>query len=249
MFLMNRFAHKRNTDVKVGHTIYRIGPGGFICDPEDPKKPLDVPDVDAQKLVQGKAWSPLDWDPTDPKSAFRFGVTEYPKPIGKGRPPRTMAQMKADYGLSDDVGKPLSRRELGSQAVGTATSRDGTGGLSDVETAVPSDRDIRKSVHTDEKEQSADMAHQKTLGIQPEEFSEVSLVGEAEVGDGRKAVANEPEVASYPEHPAEGQHWPDPEPGMDIEYLRAMADAYNVRYTKNARAKTLSERIHKAMYE
>ena len=49
--------------------------------------------------------------------------------------------------------------------------------------------------------------------------------------------------------PEDGEHWPDPAPEMQIDYLRKMADAYGVAYTPRLGAVKLCERIKKAMYE
>ncbi len=265
MYLMNRFPHKRNTDVTVGQTVYRIGPGGFICDSDDERAPLDVPDVDAARLVQGRAWSQLNWDPSDPDNARRFmSPADYPKGQGLGRPPRTMDQMKADYGLTDEKAtmKPVSRGELPAQQIGVGTSKDGKGGLTSVEAAAPSDSGLEKSISTDRDTQSQDMAHQKKLGIQHEEFQQDAMDGGAAVGDGRVPSAEEipdstPTInvipgdmppAEYPAVPVEGQHWPDPTIKMSKEYLTEMADAYGISYAKNIGTKTLAKRIHEKMY-
>jgi len=42
--------------------------------------------------------------------------------------------------------------------------------------------------------------------------------------------------------------WPDPEDSMPIEYLREMAEAYEVKFTERTSAATLVKRIKKAMY-
>ncbi len=283
MYLMNRFPHKRNTNVTVGQTVYRIGPGGFICYPAEERAPLDVPDVDADRLVQGKAWSQLNWDPNDPKNDKRFVTpADYPKGSGLGRPPRTMERMRADYGLPDEPMKPLGRHALGAQEIGTGTSKDGSGGLSGVEASAPSDRGLVKSVDGDRDVQTQDLAQQRTKGTTHEEFAPDQMSGESAVGDGRapsgapspsgvegpppptnvvplvsgvgdttpttNVVPGDMTPAAYPAKPVEGQHWPDPSADMKINYLKEMADAYGVNYAKSIGAKTLSARVHKAMY-
>lgn len=57
-------------------------------------------------------------------------------------------------------------------------------------------------------------------------------------------VSGEPAEAA--EEPAE---WPDPDEAMDVEYLREMAEAYEVKFTARTGKKTLVRRIHAAMYE
>ncbi len=98
MLLQNIFPHKRNTNVTVGDKIFRIGDGGFIADGEG--APLDVPEDYAAKLVQGRAWRELDWDPGDPANAKRFSTHTTPKGVGWGRAPRSRDQMEADYGVT-----------------------------------------------------------------------------------------------------------------------------------------------------
>lgn len=43
--------------------------------------------------------------------------------------------------------------------------------------------------------------------------------------------------------------WPDPDEDMDIEYLRKMAEAYEVTFNARTSKKTLVKRIGSAMYE
>lgn len=44
------------------------------------------------------------------------------------------------------------------------------------------------------------------------------------------------------------EEWPDPTEDMDPDYLRKIADAYQVSYKKNTGAKTLVKKITEAMY-
>jgi hypothetical protein len=48
--------------------------------------------------------------------------------------------------------------------------------------------------------------------------------------------------------PGEGEDWPDPVADMPIEYLKAMADAYEVKYSKKPKAKELVKKILTEMY-
>lgn len=43
--------------------------------------------------------------------------------------------------------------------------------------------------------------------------------------------------------------WPDPDESMDVEYLREMAAAYEVKFNARTSKKTLVTRISEAMYE
>ena len=58
------------------------------------------------------------------------------------------------------------------------------------------------------------------------------------------APAPEPKKA-----PVEDEsEWPDPDESMDIDYLREMADAYEVKYTIRSAKATLIKHIMAAMY-
>ena len=50
------------------------------------------------------------------------------------------------------------------------------------------------------------------------------------------------------EDPEEESDWPDPDEEMDINYLREMADAYEVKYTIRSAKATLIKHIMAAMY-
>lgn len=68
-----------------------------------------------------------------------------------------------------------------------------------------------------------------------------------------EAVEEEPEEeaddAEEEEAEAADGEWPDPEESMDIDYLREMAEAYEVSFTPRTAKKTLVKRISAAMYE
>jgi len=77
---------------------------------------------------------------------------------------------------------------------------------------------------------------------------------DAKVADDQAAVEQAVEAAEQAkqtewEVPDEDGEWPDPVPEMPMEYLKQMADAYEVSYAANIGAKTLIERIKDAMYE
>lgn len=55
MNLQNIHPQKKNTKVTVNGNVYHIGQDLVIRDPET-KQPVDVPEADASKLLQGKAW-------------------------------------------------------------------------------------------------------------------------------------------------------------------------------------------------
>lgn len=65
----------------------------------------------------------------------------------------------------------------------------------------------------------------------------------------KEGEGGEGEPGSDPPVPAEGEEWPDPTEEMSVEYLKLMADAYEVTYAKNIGKATLIERIKAAMYE
>lgn len=49
--------------------------------------------------------------------------------------------------------------------------------------------------------------------------------------------------------PGEGEEWPDPVMSMSLEYLHKMAQAYQVKFSKNTPKPTLIKKITAAMYE
>lgn len=259
MFLENVRPNKRNTNVTVNQTIYLIGPGGFITTEEDKKVPYDVPDDDASKLLQGKSWRQLGWDPKDPGNAAKFidAVGGYPKTKGLGRPPRDMSGIREEFGL-----KPANRSELPPQAIGTG-SKDGQ--LSGVEESPPSDEELSKAVERDQRRENKDASSDKRVSdAQMSSSAAVQMSGDADVGDGKApaaaqvtpaparvkaappAQANEGAIADPPV-PSDGD-WPDPTGEMSLGYLRQMADAYKVKYAKNAGKKTLIKRVMGEMY-
>ena len=68
----------------------------------------------------------------------------------------------------------------------------------------------------------------------------------------RQPVAGQTIPAPAPEPkkaPVEDEsEWPDPDESMDIDYLREMADAYEVKYTIRSAKATLIKHIMMAMY-
>lgn len=69
--------------------------------------------------------------------------------------------------------------------------------------------------------------------------------------DGKAAPKKQPVKKAPPPEPVEeedegDEEWPEPDEDMDIEYLREMADAYEVDYTSRTRASTLVKRINEA---
>ncbi len=255
MYLENVRPNKRNSNVTVNQTIYRIGPGGFITTEEDPKVPFDVPESDASKLLQGKSWRPLSWDVDDPKNANKFieAAGGYPKKQGLGRPPRDMSGLREEYGM-----KPMDRKDLPPQAIGSG-SRDGS--LSGVEETAPSDADLSKSIGSDQKAEEKDAASGKRVSDAQMSSSETVLMsGEAAIGDGKApsgAATPAPHLSTSsdredtivdPPVPTDGD-WPDPTTLMSTDYLRLMANAYKVNYAKNVSKKTLVKRVMTKMYE
>lgn len=243
MFLENIYPHKRNTNVTVAGAIYRIGPGGFICSGEEGREPLDVPEEAAGKLLQGKAWRKLSWDPADPKNVSRFmtKLWDVKTPKGAiGRPPRNMSMVD-----KTSRPKPIARTDLPPQAIGGAVDRSGN--LTGMEQAQPSDRHLEKSLETAQQKESKDVAQQQKLASKDEKAGEFApqaqLQGDAAVGDGRPADLKPQWLV-----PNEGGEWPDPVPEMPREYLAQMAEVYEVKFKKNIGTAKLVKRIHDAMY-
>ncbi len=252
MFLENVRPNKRNTNVTVNQTIYLIGPGGFITTDEDKKVPYDVPEDDAAKLLQGKSWRTLSWDPKDPGNAAKFidAVGGYPPTQGLGRPPRDMSGIREEFGL-----KPANRAELPPQAIGTG-SKDGQ--LTGVEETPPSDEELQKAIERDQRREDKDASSDKRVSDAQMSSSEaVQMSGDADVGDGKTPagakVAPAPTLQGKedtivdPPVPTDGD-WPDPTAAMSLGYLHEMADAYKVKYAKNAGKKTLIKRVMDEMY-
>lgn len=50
------------------------------------------------------------------------------------------------------------------------------------------------------------------------------------------------------EIPADGEEWPDPTEGMPVDYLRKMAEAYEVKHTAKTAKKDLVKKILAEMY-
>jgi len=65
-----------------------------------------------------------------------------------------------------------------------------------------------------------------------------------------KAFVEAPEALEDPEEEdsEEESDWPDPDEEMDIDYLREMADAYEIKYTIRSAKATLIKHIMAAMY-
>ena len=69
--------------------------------------------------------------------------------------------------------------------------------------------------------------------------------------ESEKAFVGAPKALEDPEEEDAGEdesEWPDPDKEMDIDYLREMADAYEVKYTIRSAKATLIKHIMMAMY-
>jgi uncharacterized membrane protein len=73
-----------------------------------------------------------------------------------------------------------------------------------------------------------------------------------------QAVPESPKAEATEEEEVDGEQaetagevddWPDPDEAMELDYLREMAEAYEVKFTARTGKKTLCRRIHAAMYE
>lgn len=257
MNLENLNPNKRNTYFTCRGTKYWIGHGGFISDEEG--KPVDVPEAHTLVLLQGKAWRALSWDPEDPKYAKR--VMPGPTGVGLGRRPRTRDELKWEQGI-----RPKTNEELGGQTVTVGTKDGKPTGSELVETKPPTTEEIQKAHKADIEKAKADAQPHKLVaedgnvvgtGHGAEDTGLLSDVDDTGLlGDGGESVSGddttrEIETATAPTWtaPAEGEEWPDPVAKMPIKFLREMADAYEVKYTQKAKAKTLITKITKAMYD
>lgn len=242
MKLENVFPHKKNTNVTVNSTIYRIGPGGFIETADG--IPFDVPDEDAYKLLQGRAWRELSWDPTDPKNASRFASLKPGKPGGtKGRAPRSMQQMETDYGVKLQETKGELAKGPVQPAAALDSNPDAVKDLNIVaDQGGPSDKELERLAKAD-RTQVAQSAKQAGASEETETTAATATYGgDAAIGDGRPAAGN-----SEWSVPEDG-NWPDPSEEMSIGYLHEMADAYEVKYSKRLGKAKLIKRINDEMY-
>ena len=82
----------------------------------------------------------------------------------------------------------------------------------------------------------------------PESVEEPEEEEPEDVGDEEEEEEAEAEEAEEEEAEADGE-WPDPKESMAIDYLREMAEAYEVEFTSRTSKKTLVKRISAAMYE
>lgn len=73
------------------------------------------------------------------------------------------------------------------------------------------------------------------------DLPEKPVVQSSDAGEGVAAVEER--------IPGPGEEWPDPHEDMSVEYLRKMADAYRVKYSKNTSKKELVKRLAATMYE
>jgi len=86
--------------------------------------------------------------------------------------------------------------------------------------------------------------------IVPPSLPPVPSVAPAPVPEPVAQSSEVPEATAVVEKiPGPGEEWPDPTTDMSIEYLQKMADAYQVKYSKNTSKKELVKRLAATMYE
>lgn len=252
MKLENLNPAKRDSKVTVNGNTYWIGHGGFVDDGEG--NPIDVPETDASKLMQGRAWKALSWDPDDPRNAKR--MMPAPTGIGIGRRQRTKEELKWDQGV-----RPKTPEELGGQAVTVPTKDGQLTGDELVESKPPTTEEIQKA-HADDVAAAqvdakphdvvidgkvvAKAAGQEDTGLlndtgQPMSGTETTREIETMTADTAAAKADSSESGEETE-------WPDPTMKMTGKYLREIADAYEVSYNEKTTKKELVKTIMKAMY-
>lgn len=198
MKMENIFPHKRNTNVTVLDQIFRIGDGGFIEDQNG--KPLDVPHEYALRLVQGRAWRELGWDPEDPANASRFASHNAPLSQGRGRPPRSRQQIETDYGVEMGPEGNAKVALLKGKVVPTAAAVDSEGldalGIIEDRGAPPSGERLERMAKAD-VDQVAQSLKAAGGGEEADTLAVASIAsvptGGAEIGDGRKPAASVPE--------------------------------------------------------
>lgn len=67
-------------------------------------------------------------------------------------------------------------------------------------------------------------------------------------GEGGEKGGDDEEIAPHNPDGSPAEEWPDPKEDMPLPYLKVMADAYDVPYSRNITAKTLVSRIMVKMY-
>lgn len=245
MKLENLNPNKKNSKFTVNGNTYWISHGGFVADPGDPAEPLEIPEADAAKLLQGRAWKALSWDPSDPRFAKR--MIPAPTGTGIGRRPRTKEELKWDQGIH-----PKTVEEMEGQVLSVPTKDGKPTGDEAVETKPPTTEEIEKSHEQTEAEVAAANAREleQDTGLLSDMGEPVS--GEDTTQEIEAATAPPPEETETQTPtwtiPAEGEEWPDPVESMPIEFLREIAKAYEVSYTPRTGRRRLVKDITAAMY-
>jgi len=86
-------------------------------------------------------------------------------------------------------------------------------------------------------------------GPKPKETPQVPETAEAKEEAAPEPEDEDGEKLQIEDAGEDDSEWPDPDEGMDIGYLREMAEAYEVPFNVRTPKKTLVKRIHAAMYE
>lgn len=81
-----------------------------------------------------------------------------------------------------------------------------------------------------------------------DEPTEPSMASAVIAAEERKLIPDPPPADEGVSEDETSDEWPDPTEDMDIEYLRQMADAYEVSYSGRTGAKTLVKKIRAEMY-
>ena len=233
MFLENLNPAKRNSRVTVNGHLYIIGSGGFIAD--ESNNPVAVLPEDASKLLQGAAWKELSWDPSDPVNASRFlGPKKAAANGAVGRPPRDMSSMQWDQGI-----KPKTVDELGPQEISVGHAKA-------MEERPPTDSELLKAARKDVQlaKKESMLVEQDVELLATPDIDYPTLVPETEPVT---PVAETPATTAASEQ-APVDEYPDPTEEMPIEYLKQMADAYEVSYTHRTGKTRLVQDITAAMY-
>jgi hypothetical protein len=91
----------------------------------------------------------------------------------------------------------------------------------------------------------------QTEAVSPEQSGGISPISVPIIKiDGQSVSAIGPvDVVEYPNVPGVDQNWPDPTEDMTVEYLRKMAQAYDIQVHPATKQKKLCELILKEMYK
>ena len=218
--LITPIPHKRNSPVLVNGNTYRADEIGVLS---------GVRPEDAKKLLQGKAW--MEWDGRDPKQVLKEHREAQQAEQRRGHD-AAVAKNQAK-GIEELVLGVLhgALREMGidPEALRAANAR---------RTA-----DTLAAIQEFAREKVAEQEAMQKLPAPPAALEPPKVSVPAPVPPPPATTQAEYTV------PEEGEPWPDPVDDMPLDYLKLMADAYQVRYQPNIGKPKLIAKLTEAMFE